>query len=510
MKAQLRAGAVARGLQFELHERSGLTPETLDRMALALGVQSLAQRPPTPEDADAGGGPHELAPLLKLGRDGLVADVLALIGTETTATEGGQDSRLRLALNRGYAELWALLGRPGATWHGVLQGLLGSLQGRSGENASQSSAQAVEVELGWALGDPNRRIPWFVNSESGHATNANTRIAGASGKGKTQVLLRALAAIAEASSDTGAFVLDYKGDISSNERFVAATGARVVEPGRGQPLPINPFELPGDLPPTIAARAFAEVFASLATGLGAVQKHLLNETMRRCFEKADREGASGPTLADIHHAVLRRYEHEGRPGDTVTALLDDVAALGLFAQRSMSVSDLLRTRWIIKLDTLGDLRTVVGFVLVEYLHNLANALPEAPFDRERRLRSLRTVVAIDEAHYYLRGRCTGLLGLIRIGRSKGTPVFLSSQSLEDYRAHTELDELFANTLVFGHGKAPSSKALAGALALSREEGRRATDRVTRLEQFEALTNIAGPASAAPIRCHAFFERTNQS
>ena len=116
---------------------------------------------------------------------------------------------------------------------------------------------------------------------------------------------------------------------------------------------------------------------------------------------------------------------------------------------------------------------------------------------------------MDEAHYYLeRSRCQPLLSLIRIGRSKGTPVFLCSQSLEDFRGATELNELLANTFIMGHGVAPPARGLAGALGIGKQHAAAVADRVTQLDQFMAYTNLArgdGTLAPAPVRLTPLFE-----
>ena len=123
---------------------------------------------------------------------------------------------------------------------------------------------------------------------------------------------------------------------------------------------------------------------------------------------------------------------------------------------------------------------------------------------------MRGIVAIDEAHYYLQAKCRPLLDLIRIGRSKGVPVFLSSQSLEDFRGYTEVNEFLPNTFVFRHGIPPSRKTMAGALHVSMQEAGQLAGRSTSLEKFQALVTLAdGPDTETLVRTLAlrgFWER----
>lgn len=498
---RIRGGAAARLTRYDLDEASGLGTATLDRLALTLGFAALTRDRSgrAPADEDTSGDSHDLAVLRELGGADLVAAVCQALSLPDDLS-----TALTIALNRGYAELQARVGRRGRGWPAALAELLREVGGSQGRTTGPATLLTVEVGV---RRDDAAPVTWRVNDESGLANNANTRIAGASGKGKTQFLEGILAEIAAQSPQTGIFLLDYKGDISENASFVQSIGATVVDLPDTK-LPINPFEVPEGTPPRLAARSFAELFASMSPQIGPVQRLLLTRAMQGCFERAASVDES-PGLAQIRAAVLRHYREEGRPEDSVTSTLADVAELGLFAERTLPQRRLLEGRWIVRLDKLPGLRKLVAFVLVEYLHNTIGTLPDADFDAGCSARTLRTIVAIDEAHYYLKGRAEALYNLIRIGRSKGTPVFLSSQSLDDYRAETELEELFANTFVFGHGQPPSKKVMAGALGLPAAAGRAAADRVTGLAQFELLTQLASsPATgAAIVRCHPFFERS---
>lgn len=115
------------------------------------------------------------------------------------------------------------------------------------------------------------------------------------------------------------------------------------------------------------------------------------------------------------------------------------------------------------------------------------------------------MVAIDEAHYYIKRRCQPLLELLPIGRSKGLPVFLSSQSLEDFRKQTELNEFLPNTFLFRHGGGMDRKAIATALGLSASEADSAASQVAGLEKFSVLTNVGKSGPIAPVRMTGFWE-----
>jgi hypothetical protein len=147
---------------------------------------------------------------------------------------------------------------------------------------------------------------------------------------------------------------------------------------------------------------------------------------------------------------------------------------------------------------------------MHFLRQVAQAIPDAPFDAASKTRSLRGIIAIDEAHNFLtQGKKTQpLRELVRIGRSKGVPVILSSQSLEDFRGDTEWNELIPNTLVFCHGVPPSPSTLQGAFRVEPKVAKKLASDCISLDQFVVFTHRHRGADNVPreLRVTPFFER----
>ncbi|MCK6528648.1 type IV secretion system DNA-binding domain-containing protein [Myxococcota bacterium] len=463
-----------------------LPAASLDRLAVALGLAHgvSATRPVAVHpDLDGFAGGPVFAPLLAArGVDGgptlarAAAAGYALLSDGVDAADG--DARVALA---------RLAAGPAASPVGPAPG----------------AVAPITVPIGEGSSGP---VTWTVNRESGRRTNANVRIAGAQGKGKTQFLMHLLAAIAARSPRTGLILLDYKGDLSADAPFVAAVGARVIRPER-EPVPINPFDVPSEVNVRLVPAEVAELLASLQPGMGQVQRLLVRRGLEAAYGESVSAGGPGPTARQVAAAVAEVYAGEARAADSVTAWMDHLAELGLFAERTAgSAEDFLRGRWIIDLSALQSLRNVVAFVLLHWTSRAVQALPDSTL-APGAIREIRSIVAVDEAHHYLRARCRPVLDLLRIGRSKGVPVFLSSQSLSDFKEHTETDQLFAGTYVLGHGMPPDARTVQGALGLPAAEAARAAARTCQLEQFEALApDDAGSARPAPLKLRAFFER----
>ena len=360
-------------------------------------------------------------------------------------------------------------------------------------------------ELLVPVGESDRgSLDWAPNLEAGHQTNGNTRITGQPGMGKSQFLLHLLASAAVRAPDVGFLLLDYKGDLATEEGFVEATGASVIRPER-QAIPVNPFDVPATMDLRLVPAAIAETVASLGRGIGDVQRMLLRDGIARAYVAARSEGRANPSSSDIAASVRAVYDEEGRPADSVSSLLQEVADLGLFSTRTEGTpEELLAGRLVVDLSGLQNLRDLVAFVLVGWLARNVVSLPDTPLEGGR-WRALRTLVAIDEAHHYLARRCQPLLELLRVGRSKGVPVVLASQSLEDFRRFTELEEFLPTNFVLRQGRVPDARMLQAALRLDAAAGKAAASDAARLEQFMALTTLDPATPGEVVRLHGFFE-----
>jgi hypothetical protein len=461
------------------------------RLAGALGTSEVALDRVAVALALAGGdlGSEELAPAS--------ADVDSFEQGPAFACLGSQVGHraFRRELATGYR---LLLDRIAEAGDDPVAAIVSLVRAARGDRESGTAVGAVTLPVGMVDGRP---ISFTLNQESGRQTNGNTRITGEQGMGKSEFLLHLLAACAARAPEAGFLLLDYKGDLSERQEFVRATGATVVRPERDA-VPINPFDVPPGMDRRLVPSSIAQVIASVGQGIGDVQRKLLRDGIAAAYEGAIPGTPSTTAIADAVHAV---YELEGRSADSVTALLEELAELGLFAtQTVVSFDDFLARRWIIDLSGLQHLRELVAFVLVGWLYRNVSSAPDAPLLKGRELRGLRHVVAIDEAHHYVRRRCQPLLELLRIGRSKGVPVFLSSQSLSDFRRFTELEELLPNNFILRHGRAPDIKTAQGALRLPAELARRAGDAITQVEQFCALTAVDPDLQLKPVHLHGFF------
>lgn len=488
---EFRSGRVAEVARSQLKDAARTDGIELDRLAISLSVAAgrIDDDSGTLDAAD--GARHEVHRLDHFGGREIFRPILCTLAGEELSSEGLRDV-LRRHINRGYDLLFRSFEACSKDWEATLRRLSPKAPavGASGLDAAVVS---IDIEVGRDTSD-DEVVRWAFNREGGGQTNSNVRIAGMPGVGKSQVLLNLLCSINERDEDTGFVLFDYKGDLAPNEEFLRATGARVLSPG-DEAIPINPFQLPDNANVMLAPRTFAETFRVLSPRIGPVQENRLVRAMERCYARLavpeNEEQRSYPTLVEIVRAVEEIYEEEDCAEDSVLSVLRDLTRYNLFADHcDRPLADIFSARWVIDLASLQALRNFVAFVVMEFLHQVARSLPDSAFDPSTDRRQTRGIVAVDEAHYYLKERCQPLLDLIRIGRSKGLPVFLSSQSLEDFRGYTEVNEFLPNTFIFRHGLPPDRRTMAGALHVGLGEADQLATRTTSLEKFEALVTLA--------------------
>lgn len=521
---RFRGGRSGSELRYVLATALDLAPTEVDRLAMTLALAVHAAKPAhglriwlaqlgvqvgmQPVDDDLAGEEIEFERIDDFAGHAYLRALFVEDGVTPEAL-----AKMVRAYNAGYRYLLAIYeaaqGDAVAAATAIVQALCESEASPMAAVSASAHPSLIRILLGKDA-QTGANVEWAVNAEGGQFSQASVRIVGDLGKGKSQALLGFLAAIAEASPHTGFVLLDYKGDLAKQAEFVKATKCKVIRPNE-TPIPVNPFDLGKNADLRLAPVRFAGTLAALDKRIGEVQKGIVERGLTEAYAIARQAGKSGPTLAQARDEVRRQYRLENRGDDTVTSLLDGLADHGFFSPRStIDFADVFAQRWLIDLSGLGELRTRVAFLLLHFLHETAAALGDSAFDPAQKTRTLRGIVAVDEAHYYLRqgAKCQPLLELLRIGRSKGVPVFLSSQSLDDFKGETELQQLMPNTFMFGQGSAPDLRTLEGALRVDRKTAQALAAQSLRLEQHTVLTPHHRGADDVPrpLRIAPFYER----
>jgi DNA sulfur modification protein DndE len=316
----------------------------------------------------------------------------------------------------------------------------------------EAFGQGLMVFIGRTLLD-QKELVMELNDTKKHA-NSHLAVMGKPGVGKTQFLLKILADIREQSNYKTNFIyFDYKGDVVENARFLEIAKVQPFRLLQGeQSLPINPFILPAYDEQTInvSAREKAESFASINNKLGVVQKGALTEAIRAAYAKRKDSPEPYPDFQDVLQIAIAAYEADNKQDDSLIEVLRDLASFDLFWKHGNEVPPIERLSnrtLLIDVHAMPVLKELVAYLVIERLYKEMALLPDSPIHED--VRTIRTILVIDEAHNYLRQKNLFLQRIIREGRSKGIVVFFASQSPADYQQEFfNFQELLEFTYIF--------------------------------------------------------------
>jgi type IV secretory pathway VirB4 component len=335
-----------------------------------------------------------------------------------------------------------------------------------------------------------------INNSAKHA-NSHLAIMGKPGVGKTQFLLKILADIRTQSNYQTHFIyFDYKGDVVENERFLEIAKA---QPYRllqgGQTLPINPFILPSydEQAVNVSAREKAESFASINSKLGVVQKGALTEAIRAAYAQRRESPTPYPDFHDVLQLVTAMYDEDNKKDDSLVEVLRDLADFDLFWRHGSQTPPIDRVSnrsLLIDVHAMPVLKELVAYLVIERLYKEMASLPDSPVTDG--IRTIRTILVIDEAHNYLSQKNIFLQRIIREGRSKGVVVFFASQSPNDYQQKFfNFQELLEFAFIF-QCEGVSASSVQDILGCNAKTAKDLQTEIARLEPWQAVARSPEP------------------
>lgn len=304
--------------------------------------------------------------------------------------------------------------------------LLPDVSDEMGEESTESwpnRAGSVWLQLG-TLVDEAQDARWLVNGQ-GYAPNV--ALMGQAGSGKTRTMLKVIEQ-AQEQSNAPVILIDLgKGDLADNTDLAKRLNANVIRVPE-QSIPLDMFHRNEESDnPAHVLQSFRDSFErAMSSKAGAKQLDAFREALRPVFNLQEHI-----SMLDIKQALDRYYRDHKQKTDSVIATINDLIQFNLFDPQQ-SPSEFFRKNWIITFGNATDTsKKLAAFLLIDALHNFLKRCSESQVD-ENGYRSLRLLLAIDEARPLLSGRHQGLSNLLRLHRSKGLCVMLASQSPDDY------------------------------------------------------------------------------
>jgi ABC-type oligopeptide transport system ATPase subunit len=336
----------------------------------------------------------------------------------------------------------------------------------------------LKVEIG-SEKQSQKRIEYQINK----ANNPHFGIIGGSGSGKTYFLKHLLREIRQNSDyETHFIIFDYKdGDIAKDASFVQDTMAEVINV-KEKPLPLNIFAgaETNEREQIERANRIVEIVQNVEASIGKVQEQNLYDAILRAYQ----ESSPYPDFRIVRD-ILQQINP--RP-DSLTSVLRPLVDLNYFAENT----ELIYGSWtnktlIIDIHELESNKELVCFFVLNQIHTELKRLGVAPVNPISGARKLRTVIVIDEAHYFLDNpkRSKILAKMIKDVRSSGGAIILASQSPDDYdTAESDFLELLEFPIIL-KSTPKSHKFLEQKFSLKSNEAKDMLQELGKLERGEA-------------------------
>lgn len=307
----------------------------------------------------------------------------------------------------------------------------------AGSHRSRGSIPELNLEIGRYDEDMEATID--INSRD--VTNTQILVAGATGSGKTNLLVVLLNQLRMLSIDTpypvNFLLFDYKGEFSDPAnvgwlRQLEVNNRSLLDPME-KPLPFSPFkDFTGD-----SINAVNLYSTEMASALAALDRTNISANMSNRLSKAIIEAYSSTKGAPITFALILEKYREGMPpnreDDSVTSILEQIVRNHLFEESDKT--NIVENSFIIDMSRYpkdGPIAKAIVYFVVSKLNNVYETLePQAVSETHVQIRHF---TVIDEAHYMLDFDNRPLRNLIAVGRNKGMSIILATQNMGSFKS----------------------------------------------------------------------------
>ena len=309
-------------------------------------------------------------------------------------------------------------------------------------NLDISNPVGIKFKVGTSVGNFTEEDFEFFPGNT-ELNQLNVGIVGDLGTGKTQLtkaLIYNLTRDAEQNRGIAPnfLIFDYKKDYS-NEDFVKATGAKVIEPFD---IPLNLFDVRDREeernPWFNASRFFIDILDKIYSGIGPVQKEKIKQAIKRAYN-LPHVTAGGPTIQD----VFNTYAEETAP-DVPYGIMSDLVDGEYFVHDSSKVipfSEFMSGVVVINLSSVGQddkTKNVLVTIFLNLFYNYMLRIKKEPFvGSDPQLRFVHSMLLVDEADNIMQYEFDVLKKLLLQGREFGVGVILASQFLSHYKTSHE-------------------------------------------------------------------------
>ena len=295
-------------------------------------------------------------------------------------------------------------------------------------------------ELIMNIGQYDNGMDATIDINNRNIPNTQMVIAGSTGSGKTNLLVRIINQLRELSTNTthpvNFLLFDYKGEFSDPKHGdwldkMEVSNKSVLNP-LTSPLPFNPFKDMSGKPMGEINLEASTLAGALIAIFGARVSATMDANLRGAINEAYIETNGLPVNFEM---ILSHYNKLNQDKvDTVANSLKSMIDAHMFAEKDDI--DLINNSFIINLgqypkgsnNTLA--KAIIYFTLAK-LNSIYESLPVQETNEDRV--EIRHFTIIDEAHYMLSFDNQPLRNLVAVGRNKGMSIILASQDMSSFK-----------------------------------------------------------------------------
>ncbi len=356
----------------------------------------------------------------------------------------------------------------------------------AGTNNTNSCDKPLILDFGKLKNDEQLTIP--INNQEKYS-NQHIAIAGTTGAGKTEFVKHLLWQIHNQSNGELKFIFfDPKGEGKPDKlkSFLENTQCKFVDVGKGE-LNFNPLlhiDLVDENSKNLGIQGFRDAVASI-NNTGPTQKKNLSTVLHKVFSNAKKDGEH-PTIKDIQEALELFYEEQSFKHDNLTAIFDDIADWFI----SQSDGEIYQHNQYINLSSTmpSSASNTIVFLILNYLKHIFMSCADTESSNE--IKPMRYVIAIDEAHVYLKNKKASEImeKLLRLFRSKGVMVILMTQGVEDYKQDFDFSSQIGTSILLDINDKNNNRDIQKFLQTTRND-RQLTECLENLSARKGITKI---------------------
>ena len=279
--------------------------------------------------------------------------------------------------------------------------------------------------------------------------SCNIAIAGMAGSGKTEFVKDILYQISLQTDKQLKFIFfDYKGDGDETRlsNFFQTTGSKMIDLKK-EAMELNPLSFINLNDKRIRdfnIKSFIDFICNIATQLGSIQKNILYTVINKCFDDItlsenlhnNDNPSHHPTLLNVFNVLKTHYTNNNLKQDSLFAIISDLAQ-NIFTYNNIALNKKIYSESLyinLPIELSDTLRQLCVFLTLKYLLSEFSSTNDTE-PNENRIKPLRYIIVIDEAHVYLKNKnaSKALEDILRILRSKGVVIIMLSQGVEDYK-----------------------------------------------------------------------------